>query len=164
MPETVRGLMQGGINKNNPYALLESKYDGRTGITQSIAVDPRKVNAHKRKLMTLGPEKSTTIMSINTCLLHEPSGAESAFALALDLVGVDTLFTIAQLAASKPSAAVLARQGDEVWQLESLGKVGAHIEYVNYLLLVDPLRTRAQGKMPCEWVIHEERMEITSTH
>jgi hypothetical protein len=160
MPEIVTGLKR-GLSRSGS-ALLKTEYDGRTGVVSTIAVDPKKVNANRRKLMILGPEKAVHMRSINDSLRNEPSAAETAFGFFLDVVGLgtDVLCSIGQLVTSKPSPAVLARQGDEVWQLERFGKIGTTIQYVDYLLLVDPLRARAAGSMPCEWIIHEERMNI----
>lgn len=53
---------------------------------------------------------------------------------------------------------VLARQGDEIWHQENIGKVGNKIIYVSAYFIVDPYRKTAIDK---GWLIHEEREEVT---
>jgi hypothetical protein len=64
---------------------------------------------------------------------------------------------------SKKSAHVFARDGDEIWRAEAVGRVqvGSSMKpvYVVTLLLVDPFRstpTRAA------WILHEQRFDLSA--
>ena len=131
-----------------------------------------------RKLMTLSPglEENFT-HRLNTGLL----GGESYPILTAVLgtiagvasAGAGLLFTIAStgLSLSQTSQRVLARGGDELWQVEEIGKsresglfsgestVAVH---VGSYFLVDPYRSRG-GARNTGWLIHEERQELTLT-
>jgi hypothetical protein len=131
-----------------------------------------------RKLMTLSPgvEENFTYMlntgllggesyPILTAVLGTIAGAASA--------GAGLLFTIAStgLSLSQTSQRVLARGGDELWQVEEIGKsresglfggestVAVH---VGSYFLVDAYRSRS-GARNTGWLIHEERQELTLT-
>lgn len=77
--------------------------------------------------------------------------------------GGGILFSVATTALSlnTQSHRALARNGDEIWHMEEIGKVkdGAkyRAEYVSAFFIVDPFRkqSRSQG-----WLIHEERKNI----
>ncbi|HET6338739.1 MAG TPA: hypothetical protein VFG30_36220 [Polyangiales bacterium] len=59
------------------------------------------------------------------------------------------------------TARVLAREGDEIWRVEEIGKVSTGSSYrPTYVLayfLFDPFRDR--GSTPKGWLIHEDRYE-----
>ena len=76
--------------------------------------------------------------------------------------GGGALFSILSGAASaaKVNQPVRARQGDEIWQLEVVGKQGQTIQHMEYFVLVDPYRTSPKSQYVSEWIIHEERREI----
>ena len=63
---------------------------------------------------------------------------------------------------SQKEQRVLARGGDEIWQVEEIGKVrdgsGYKAMHINSYFLVDPFRKQNLAK---GWLIHEERSEIT---
>jgi len=129
-----------------------------------------------RKLMALpaGVEDNYTHM-LNTALMGGTSypileavlgtvtGAVSA--------GAGLLFTVAgtALSLSKTSQRVLARLGDELWQVEEIGKdktskwfdgdAKGAVHIASYFL-VDPYRGRGPVKSK-GWLIHEERTELT---
>ncbi len=79
--------------------------------------------------------------------------------------GAGSLFTIGTTAIdlSKTHQGVQARVGDELWQLEEIGKVktafgGWKVVHVAAYFLVDPFRARTPTK---GWLIHEERHQLT---
>lgn len=122
-----------------------------------------------RKVMTLtaGQENNFTY-SLNTALL----GGENYPILTAVLgtvagiasFGAGLLFTVATtgLSLAQTSQRVLGRAGDEIWQVEEIGKVQdggkPTAMHVNSYLIVDPFRGQSQQK---GWLIHEERNEMT---
>ena len=78
--------------------------------------------------------------------------------------GVGLFFTVATtgISMTQKSQRILARGGDEIWQVEEIGKVRDGSKYkamhVNSYFLVDPYRKQNLAK---GWLIHEERSEIT---
>lgn len=58
---------------------------------------------------------------------------------------------------SKTSHTVIARVGDQVWQIEEIGRVGAKIVHVGFYWVVDPCRKQSPEK---KWLIHEQRTEL----
>jgi hypothetical protein len=167
-PDTKQKLSQNTYNglmakTNDPHHLLSTKYDGSTGVINTPSnIDFRKHNAHRRMLLNLGKEQSQSIMSINMDLARQQNIMESGFLIALGaaFTTISTLVSIGTVAMSKPPIRVFARINDQVWQLERFGKIGTKILYVNYILLIDPFRIINTAKSACEWVIHEERMEV----
>jgi len=121
-----------------------------------------------RKVMTLQPAfGGNSTYRLNTALL----GGDS-FPVLTALIGTVTglgglaaglLFTAATtgVSASDRSQRVLARGGDEIWQVEEIGKVRGGSKYqamhVNSYFLVDPFRKHGLAK---GWLIHEERTEV----
>ena len=119
-----------------------------------------------RKLMTLpaGIEDNFTYR-LNTQLLGGTSypvltavlgtiaGAASS--------GAGLLFTIAStaLSLSQTSQRILARAGDELWQVEEIGKVGTNIVHVGSYFLADPYRGHGVSGVK-GWLIHEERTSL----
>jgi len=101
-------------------------------------------------------------------LNHELSGGDSypvlttALSIAGGLVsgGGSILFSIAVtgLSLAQKASKVLARQGDEIWHIEEIGKEGNKAIYVSSYFIVDPYRKTARSK---GWLIHEERYELT---
>ena len=59
---------------------------------------------------------------------------------------------------AKTSHTVIARAGDQVWQIEEIGKVGTKVVHVGSYWVVDPYRKQAPEK---GWLIHEQRTELT---
>jgi len=122
-----------------------------------------------RKIMTLSAGVDTNFTyRLNTALLGGESypvlnwflGAAAGMASG----GAGFIFSVTTTAIDmgKTSHRVLARSGDEIWQVEEIGKVtsGADVKvmHVNSYFLADPYRGHAQGK---GWLIHEERSELT---
>jgi hypothetical protein len=70
-----------------------------------------------------------------------------------------TVITTAVSAARQPQN-VLAREGDEIWQAEMVGKEGQDFKHVMYYWLVDPYRRQAQRTVPAAWIIHEDRKDL----
>ncbi len=53
---------------------------------------------------------------------------------------------------------VVAREGDQIWQVEEIGKDGKNIVHVMGLFLVDPYRHQSPPTQG--WLIHEERTNL----
>jgi hypothetical protein len=62
------------------------------------------------------------------------------------------------LSAAKTSARVLARDGDEIWRVEEIGKVRSQPTYLLAYFLVDPFRSRSMNHKG--WLLHEARYAI----
>lgn len=122
-----------------------------------------------RKVMTLQPGFETNLTySLNTALLGGQSypvltavlGTAAGFAS----MGAGLFFTVATtgISMSQKARRVLARGGDEIWQVEEIGKVrdgsGYKAMHINSYFMVDPFRKQNYAK---GWLIHEERSEVT---
>lgn len=59
---------------------------------------------------------------------------------------------------AKTSHTVIARAGDQVWQIEEIGRVGTKVVHVGSYWVVDPFRKQSPEK---GWLIHEQRTELT---
>ncbi len=73
--------------------------------------------------------------------------------------GAGLLFTIATtgLSLANTTSKVLARTGDEIWQIETIGKDVDKAVYVTSYFIVDPFRKQEPNK---GWLIHEERFDV----
>jgi hypothetical protein len=123
----------------------------------------------RRRLQTIpaGPENGFTQM-LNTELLGGDSypilTAVLGTAAGVASGGAGLLFTIATTAidSSRTVQRVLARPGDELWQVEEIGKIRSGssptVIHVGSYFLVDPYRGQAPAK---GWLIHEERQALT---
>jgi len=117
----------------------------------------------KRKVKTLSAGYEHIINPLNTALLGGESypvlTAVLGTAVGVASGGAGLLFTVATTGLSLANTAqrVLARTGDEIWQIEEIGKVGNKAMYVSSYFIVDPYRTHSQNK---GWLIHEEREEV----
>lgn len=134
--------------------------------TNGVSSLPRNTQS-VRKLMTLasGASEDSFTYTLNTALLGGKSypiltavlgtiaGAASA--------GAGLLFTVTSTALSvaQTSQRVLARAGDELWQVEEIGKTKSAVVHVGSYFLVDPYRGRGQSRIK-GWLIHEERTEL----
>jgi len=121
-------------------------------------------NLHnRRKVHTLSASKQQIINRLN----HDLSGGDSYPVLTAMLGtlggmisgGASFIFTVATTGLSmiNPVNKVLAREGDEIWHFEEIGRMGNKAVYVSAFFLVDPYRKHAPGK---GWLIHEEREEL----
>ena len=78
--------------------------------------------------------------------------------------GASLLFTVATtaLSMSQSSSRVLARDGDEIWRVEEIGKVtkGAQVQptYVLAYFLIDPYRRQSPNHKG--WLLHEARFDL----
>ena len=131
-----------------------------------------------RKLMTLsaGHEGNFTY-ALNTALLggtqYPVLTAVLGTAVGLASGGAGLLFTVATtgLDLARTTQRVLARDGDELWQVEAIGKIRSNgifgssttALHVGSYFLVDPHRTRLQERTK-GWLIHEQRTELTLGH
>lgn len=122
-----------------------------------------------RKVLTLesGFESSLTY-KLNTALLGGQSypvlTAVLGTAAGMASFGAGLLFTVATtgLSVTQKSQRILARGGDEIWQVEEIGKIRDGSDYtvthINSYFLVDPYRKQNLAK---GWLIHEERSLVT---
>ncbi len=85
-------------------------------------------------------------------------------AVGLGTRGAGFLFTVAttSLSVAKTTRRVLARDGDEVWRVEEIGKLTkggeARAMYVIAYLLVDPHRSHSMSSKG--WLLHEVRYDL----
>lgn len=120
-----------------------------------------------RKLMTLpAATENNFTFSLNAALLGGKSYPILTAVLGT-VVGAMTapgglLFTVVStgLSLAQSSQRVLGRVGDELWQVEEIGKSGTSIIHVCSYFLVDPYRKSPQSRVK-GWLIHEERKELT---
>lgn len=84
--------------------------------------------------------------------------------------GAGLLFTVSSTALNlaRTSHRVLARTGDEIWQVEEIGRVKKSgllggvemaVVHVASYFLFDPYRSRGNVRS-AGWLIHEERVEL----
>jgi len=121
-----------------------------------------------RKVMSLPASTDTNFTYVlNTALLGGRSypvlTAIIGTATGLASFSLGLFFTVAStgLSMSQKSQRVLARGGDEIWQIEEIGKSRSDGTFkpmhINSYFLVDPFRKQNALK---GWLIHEERTEI----
>lgn len=121
-----------------------------------------------RRVMTLTPgQEHNFTYRLNTMLLggenYPVLTAMLGTVAGLVSMGAGLIFTVATtaLSLSRTSQRVLARSGDEIWQVEEVGKIQSGVDYklvhVSSYFIVDPFRSRANAK---GWLIHEERQEV----
>jgi len=78
---------------------------------------------------------------------------------------VGLFFTVASTAmdVSKTAQRILGRMGDEIWQVEEIGKIrdnkGFKAVHINSYWLSDPYRSKHSAKNK-GWLIHEERNDL----
>lgn len=123
----------------------------------------------EQKFKTLGPEPNDNLaLQLNDALLggadYPILGAVMGTAVGVGTGGAGFLFTVATTALSvaKSTRRVLARDGDELWRVEEIGKVLRAGLPVPTLLtayfLVDPFRGQSSGSRG--WLLHEARYDI----
>ncbi len=121
-----------------------------------------------RKVMTLQPGFGGNLTyQLNTSLLGGESypvlTAILGTAAGMVSAGGGLLFAAftTSITAAHKQQRVLARGGDEIWQVEEIGKVkdgsGYQAMHVNSYFLVDPYRRQVLEK---GWIVHEDRTEI----
>jgi hypothetical protein len=120
-----------------------------------------------RCLMTVRAERSGGFTeSLNTALLGGEQYPILNFVLgtAAGVVsgGVGFVFSVATTALSLNQTAqrILARGGDELWQVEQIGRAGRDVVHVGAYFLYDPFRNSA-FRSGNGWLIHEERTVLT---
>ncbi|VAW61738.1 hypothetical protein MNBD_GAMMA08-981 [hydrothermal vent metagenome] len=62
------------------------------------------------------------------------------------------------LSLAQKTSKVLARQADEIWHIEEIGKEGDKAVYVSSFFIAAPFRKNSKSK---GWLIHEERHDLT---
>lgn len=119
-----------------------------------------------RRLFRLQQRHSGFIRSLNTSL----SGGRD-YPMLTGILGIATgvvsagagiAFSVicTAVSASRQPQNVLAREGDEIWQAEMVGKENNALKHVMYYWLVDPYRQQAQRTVPAAWIIHEDRKDL----
>lgn len=157
-----------------PVELIKAKMISSTDYTSELYMDSQSLLQAKnrqaiRKVLTLQPSFGGNLTyRLNTALLggesHPILTALLGTAVGLTGLGAGLIFATATTAISTSdrSQRVLARGGDEIWQVEEIGKVRDGSKYmamhINSYFLVDPFRNQSLEK---GWLIHEEREEIT---
>lgn len=128
-------------------------------------VDLFKKNTARRKLMAFTAGNAAFRKSLNKDL----SGGED-YPLLTTMLGLTTGFISAgagflwtgfttALALAKETQPVRARDGDEVHQLEVVGKFENQLTYVEWIILVDPFRVKANRDIR-QWIISESRHRL----
>jgi hypothetical protein len=129
--------------------------------------DPKNIS-RRRKLMTISPSREDGFTHrLNTALLGGKSYPILTTVLGVAggyfSAGGSLIFaaTSTALDVSKSAQRILARPGDEIWQVEEIGKVrnGAAYQavHVNSIWLADPYRQQSPMK---GWLIHQQRSEL----
>ena len=81
-------------------------------------------------------------------------------ATAVGTGGAGLMFNVATaaLSASRASHRVLARDGDEIWRVEEIGRVGTVPTFVMAYFIIDPHRKGSASSQG--WLIHENRYKL----
>jgi len=118
----------------------------------------------RRKTKTFLTESDPVMKALN----HDLSGGDSypVLTTALGIAtgafsgGVSILFSVGVtgLSLAQKASKVLARQADEIWHIEEIGKEGDKAVYVSSFFIVAPFRKNSKSK---GWLIHEERHDLT---
>lgn len=132
-------------------------------IRGSSSLLQQKNRESKRKVMVLDMGKEYIVGQLNTALLGDQGYPVLTTVLSIGGGFASTfgsiLFSVATtgLSISNTSRRVLARPGDEIWHIESIGKVANEPVYISSYFLADPYRRQH----PCKgWLIHEEREQV----
>ncbi len=172
-PSTGRSLPSSTINgfmareKYRRFALIDVHFVGagrNLHYRPAPGIDLTKANASKRRLFNFDTAHSRFQQSVNkelgggrsypilTGLLSIGAGIVSG--------GAGIIFTLITSAADagRQVQPVMARLGDELWQVEQVGKVKGKVVHVEYFVLWDPYRR--QANVPSEWIIHEDRHDV----
>ncbi|WP_454063421.1 hypothetical protein [Candidatus Nitrospira salsa] len=124
-----------------------------------------KTNVVRRKLLSFNPKNEKFRKSVNKDL----SGGES-YPILTTFLGISVGFvsggaglvwtgiTTAVSLANDPQP-VRVRDGDEVHQIEIVGVRNGKIEHLEWLILIDPFRVKANRNIK-QWIIHDERREV----
>lgn len=117
-----------------------------------IKVNLMSQNAARSKILTLDSGQAGFVNTLNLGL---KGGDEYPILTAFLSVGVGiftagagAVFSILSgvASAAKVNQPVRARLGDEIWQLEVVGKEGGEIKPMEYLVLIDPYRTGSKSR------------------
>lgn len=144
-------------------------HNGRAAAKRSTSAGARQALRAETKLKVLGAEPGDYMaVQLNDALLggadYPILGAVAGTAVGFGTGGAGFIFTAATTALSvaKTTRRVLARDGDEIWRVEEIGKVSAggraQPTYVLAYFLVDPMR----GHSPHHkgWLLHEDRYDL----
>lgn len=145
-----------------PVRVANAKWKVKLRGGESSLMNPQNRRS-VRKVRTLSYGSEQIINQLNTALLGAKNYPVLTTVLGITAGlasgGAGLLFTLGTTALSlnNPIQHVLARLGDEIWQVEEIGKVGSTPMFVNYAFIVDPFRFQIQTK---GWLINEERYEL----
>ncbi|MEL7092375.1 MAG: hypothetical protein AAFN94_11630 [Pseudomonadota bacterium] len=145
------------------HTTLNPNGAGYVNVPRHDLSGPNAIYGAKRRLMSLtaGADGNFT-HSLNTGLQGGTSYPILEFALAtgtgLISGGAGLLFSVATLglSLSRTAQRVLARGGDEIWQVEQIGLVNGETVHVGGYFLFDPYRNNGFSGGN-GWLIHEER-------
>ncbi|MCW8127385.1 hypothetical protein [Microbulbifer halophilus] len=160
----------------DPVLLIKPKQVANMHWEYHLTHDPRSIaqkeGRHARQKVITLPQvvEDNFTHRLNTALLggsnYPVLSAASSIVVGTASSIAGLFFTIGTTALSigNFSQRILARGGDEIWQVEEIGKsnnngktVATHV--LSYFL-VDPFRTQNTRKA---WLIHEQRQSITLT-
>jgi hypothetical protein len=128
-------------------------------------VDLLKTNVARRKLLTFSEKNQEFRRSVNKDL----SGGES-YPILTTILGLGAGFVSAgagflwtgfttALSLARDTQPVRVRDGDDVHQVEIVGVRNGGLEYLEWIILVDPFRVKANRHIK-QWIIHDERHEV----
>lgn len=168
-----------GAGTQAKYQLMRSQLNPKGGHSIFVPTNGSQSLLQKggtqaaRKLKTLPPEREDNLTgALNTSLLGgEQYPILTATLGTLVSGGAAILFTVATtyLSVANSAQRVLGRAGDEIWQVEEIGKGASSAWFdgntesayhVGSFFLVDPYRSNL-GARSKAWLIHEERTELT---
>ena len=157
----VTGLTQ-GISSALPIGLVRS---GSTYVAKRTSAADRRMRAAQRIRWFRANHDRQLMEFLNDALLgasdYPVLNAVLGTAVGVGTGGAGFMFTVATTALSmeNTSSRVLARDGDEVWRVEEIGKAtaGGRAEptYVLAYFLVDPFGAESMGHKG--WLLHEAR-------
>lgn len=143
---------------------------GANKLVPRSGTDKASEQESKRRLKVLRGERGDDLtVSLNNYLVGHSSfpmanGIASVLMGTISGVG-GVLYSLITAAMSQAQITprVLARPGDEIWQVELVGKTAGMAEMVHaeYWFLVDPFRD-IERKVGVGWLIHERRQLLTS--
>ena len=145
----VEGIKTGLGRAANPNELVQFQ-TGKNTRDQFYRIRPginaSNTNAHRRFVMELSEARRPYMQSLNRQL----SGGED-YPVTMALAGIATgvvsagagaMFSLmtAVVSNTKPRHSVQLREGDQLWQIEQLGKNNGKIRHSSCFIVVDPFR------------------------
>lgn len=156
---TVIGIMSGVGNR---YVLINNR-TSNTGGSPYVQARNSDDNSSRRRVMTLNNAQFRT--DINNSL----SGGGTSNVVLDTLLGLAAGATIGPVGwiwtgvtlaiglSTRGQEPVRVRRGDEIHQVEVIGRNGSQLEHMELLVLVDPFRASGGSR---QWVLHENRIAL----